>query len=252
VREAEAGLSLPWWMPLSVLAWTFGILVYHVVAALFEVCDRRGWLGRFKRRDADRLSYRQMLPLVLFNQCCVLLPCMVACQALGLAFTGTPQLGIVRFCVSLAGVAVGHDIVMYAFHRGLLHNRRFRWLRHSLHHATGASRAISACYMSPPDFFLEIVCPFLVPLVIVGGGGADLSFHLMVAAVAPLGGLYEHSGYDFAGMLRGSVFARLPANLTSSHAHAEHHRRSTVSFSDGFGSPGLSDWLFATRWDLQR
>jgi len=38
--------------------------------------------------------------------------------------------------------------------------------------------------------------------------------------------------------------------LVSSHAHGEHHRVGDVSFSDGFGSPGICDTLFATRWDL--
>jgi hypothetical protein len=38
--------------------------------------------------------------------------------------------------------------------------------------------------------------------------------------------------------------------LITSKAHAEHHRRSNVSFSDGFGSPGLCDTIFRTRWDL--
>ena len=40
------------------------------------------------------------------------------------------------------------------------------------------------------------------------------------------------------------------AGLVTSKAHAEHHRRGMVSFSDGFGSPGICDAIFATRWDL--
>ena len=74
-----------------------------------------------------------------------------------------------------------------------------------------------------------------------------------------VGGLYEHSGYDFAtGRTdRGAspldrVLRLLPPSLVSSHAHAEHHRRWHVSYSDGFGSPGLCDLVFRTRWDLRR
>jgi hypothetical protein len=37
--------------------------------------------------------------------------------------------------------------------------------------------------------------------------------------------------------------------LVSSHAHGQHHTRGVVSFSDGFGSPGICDTVFATRWD---
>jgi hypothetical protein len=40
------------------------------------------------------------------------------------------------------------------------------------------------------------------------------------------------------------------AGLITSKAHGEHHRRFDVSFSDGFGSPGLCDTLLHTRWDL--
>jgi len=72
------------------------MLIFHGTGLLFELCDRRHWLSRFKQRNGDRRTYVQMLPLVLFNQCCIMLPCMVACQALGLAFVGTPHLGATR------------------------------------------------------------------------------------------------------------------------------------------------------------
>jgi sterol desaturase/sphingolipid hydroxylase (fatty acid hydroxylase superfamily) len=130
-----------------------------------------------------------------------------------------------------------------------------RTLGHSLHHSTGASKSVSACYMSSADFFLEIVLPYLIPLVLVGAG-ADITFHLIVASLGAFGGLYEHSGYDFAVALPRQgltgVKRRLVetlAALVTSKAHAEHHRRSNVSFSDGFGSPGICDAIFATRWD---
>jgi len=42
---------------------------------------------------------------------------------------------------------------------------------------------------------------------------------------------------------------RFPWLMISSHAHGEHHRRNTVSYSDGFGSPGLCDRLFGTAWN---
>jgi hypothetical protein len=93
-----------------------------------------------------------------------------------------------------------------------------------------------------------------VPLVLVCAG-ADIGFHLLVASLGAIGGLYEHSGYDFAARLpKGAGFWARPMagleGLITSKAHAEHHRRSNVSFSDGFGSPGLCDTIFRTRWDL--
>lgn len=244
-------------LPLSVLVWAGHMIVFHAVGLGFEWCDRVGALQQFKLRKRDRLGYRDFLPRVLFNQTFVLLPAMWICEKLGLAFVGPPRIGLVFAVVALLLMTIGHDVVQYATHRFLLHNRRFHWLGHNLHHSTGASKSISACYMSAPDFFLEIVCPYLVPLILIGGGSSDIRFQLLVACLGAVGGLYEHSGYDFAAGLKTarSWLARLlrfvPASLISSHAHGEHHRRFRVSFSDGFGSPGLCDLIFRTRWDVR-
>jgi sterol desaturase/sphingolipid hydroxylase (fatty acid hydroxylase superfamily) len=249
--------NLPWWLPLSVLTWAVVMAVYHVVGLLFEWSDRTKILASFKVRDADRLGYAGLLPRVLFNQILVLLPVMVALQGTGLAFTGAPHMSVWHFLAGLVLMGVGHDIVQYAFHRFLLHRPSlFRKLGHSVHHSTGAARAISACYMSAVDFLLEIVLPYLVPLVLIGAG-ADVSFNLIVASLGAIGGLYEHSGYDFAVRLARenwstSRFRPLGflAQIITSKAHGEHHRRGNVSFSDGFGSPGICDTFFKTRWDL--
>jgi hypothetical protein len=88
-----------------------------------------------------------------------------------------------------------------------------------------------------------------VPLVLIGGGGSDVLFHVVTMGLGVIGGLYEHSGYDFGGVPLPRLLQFVPASLISSHAHGQHHRRSSVSFSDGFGSPGLCDYLFGTRWD---
>ena len=250
--------SLPAWLPLSVLTWAVQMAVYHGVGYAFERCDGAGALRRAKVRDVDRLSYRQLLPRNLFNQVFILLPAMVALQVSGLAFTGASHVGMIHFLLAMVAMGIGHDVVQYVFHRFVLHHPRLvRKLGHSVHHSTGASKAISACYMSGVDFTLEIVLPYLLPLVLVMAGG-DVLFHLTIASLGAVGGLYEHSGYDFAVFVRRGpqgAAAALPgwrrwlAEKVTSHAHGEHHRRSNVSFSDGFGSPGLCDTLLATRWD---
>lgn len=249
--------NLPWWLPLPMVTWLVMMAVYHAGGLLFEWTDRTKILASFKVRDVDRLGYAGLLPRVLFNQTFVLLPAMVALQYTGLAFTGAPHMSVWHFLAGLVLMGAGHDIVQYAFHRFLLHRPSlFRKLGHSVHHSTGAARAISACYMSAADFFLEIVLPYLVPLALIGAG-ADLSFQLIAASLGAIGGLYEHSGYDFAVHLpkeikSGSSYQPLAllALLITSKAHGEHHRRSNVSFSDGFGSPGICDTIFKTRWDL--
>jgi len=257
------GLSIPFaeWLtlvPLSVIVWSAHMVVFHAVGLGFEWCDRTGALRSCKVRVRDRLAYQDFLPRVLFNQIFVLLPAMWLCEKAGLAFTGSPHISLWFAAIALILMTVGHDAIQYAAHRGLLHNARFSWLRHSLHHSTGASKAVSACFMTAPDFFLTIVCPYLIPLILIGGGTADAGFQILVASLGAVGGLYEHSGYDFAIGLRkaaasrrGAFLRRLLASLISSHAHGEHHRRTRVSFSDGFGSPGLCDAIFRTRWDLR-
>jgi sterol desaturase/sphingolipid hydroxylase (fatty acid hydroxylase superfamily) len=234
------------------------MIVFHGTGAIFAGCDRVGALQGFKVGRRERFAYKEFLPRVVFNQTCILLPAMWLCQRTGLAFGGPHHVSL-RFALSaIALIAVGHDVVQYGSHRFLLHNPFFRVLGHGLHHSTGASCSISACYMSAPDFFLTIVCPYLVPLILIGGGSGNLGFQLLVACLGAVGGLYEHSGYDFSvfggkrAMSCGSFrLRRIAGFLVSSHAHREHHRRSCVSFSDGFGSPGLCDTIFRTRWDLR-
>jgi sterol desaturase/sphingolipid hydroxylase (fatty acid hydroxylase superfamily) len=248
---------LPPWLSIAVFAWTLHMVVYHGIALGFEWLDATGRLQHYRVRRPERRGYAALLPRVLFNQCIVLLPSMLLLEWTGLAFVGEPQLDASWFIASLFLMMFGHDVVQYIGHR-LMHQRSLlRVLGHHIHHSTGASRAVSACYMSAPDFFLEIVLPYLLPLVLIGGGGSDLLFHIVTMSLGAVGGLYEHSGFDFARSLRGekstparTFIVNLIADKLSSHAHAEHHRRSTVSFSDGFGSSGICDTVFRTRWDL--
>ena len=241
-------------LPLAFWIWAVHMISYHAVSFGFELCDRHGLMKRFKLRAVDRLSHGDMLPRVVFNQTFILLPAMLLCQYAGLAYVGTAHLSAWMFIGGILAMTLGHDIVQYAGHRWLLHHPRLRWLGHGLHHTTGASKAISAVYMRSGDFFFNIVCPYLVPLIVIGGGGSDILFHVTIMGLGVVGGVYEHSGYDFGGVRdsgtwTGRVLRLLPASFISSHAHGQHHRRSSVSFSDGFGSPGLCDLVFGTRWD---
>lgn len=248
---------LPWWLPLSVLVWAVQMVFYHGTGYAFEHWDRTGGMRRFKVRDVDRKTYRQLLPRVLANQVFILLPAMVAVQLLGVAFVGSDHLTVLYVVATLVFMSIGHDVVQYATHRYLLHQPRFtKLLKHSIHHSTRASKGISACYMSGADFFLEIVLPYLLPLALIGGGGSNVWFQTAIAGLGAIGGVYEHSGYDFSVLLPKSAFAkRMPRFVTAiggyitSHAHGEHHMKGNVSFSDGFGSPGVCDKVFGTGWD---
>jgi sterol desaturase/sphingolipid hydroxylase (fatty acid hydroxylase superfamily) len=228
------------------------MVAYHGFGLWFEWLDRTERASRFKVRPPERRGYFDLLPRVLANQAFVLLPAMAAVEALGLAYVGPDRLSVAAVIAGFIGLTVGHDMVQYAAHRFMLHApRTLRLFGHHIHHTTRASCAISACYMSCADFFLEIVCPYLIPLVLIGGGGSDVLFHSLVVAAGAFGGLYEHSGYDFSvGLRAAGGWRRRVGDLLSSQAHGAHHSRGNVSFSDGFGSSNICDTIFGTRWDL--
>lgn len=237
---------------LSVKIWLVQMVAYHGFGLWFEWLDRTGRLVRFKLRPLERASYVGLLPHVLNNQVFLLLPAMIGAEALGLAFAGPERLSLSDWIAGAVGMTVGHDVIQYVAHRVILHRpSNMRKLGHLLHHTTSGSRAISACYMSAADFLLEIISPYLLPLAVIGGGGSDLSFHSLVVVGGAFGGLYEHSGYDFGQCLRRKGGLRAVfGKLLSTEAHAAHHSRGNVSFSDGFGSSNICDTLFRTRFDL--
>ena len=245
-------------LPLSVNIWLVQMVAFHVMGFGFHLMDRSGRFDRFRVRPPEQRSYSQLLPRVLANQVLVLLPAMMVVEWAGLAFVGTAHIAPWMWIVGLIGMTVGHDLVQYATHRYILHRPLLmRPLGHAVHHSTAAGRSISACYMSLPDYFLEIACPYLIPLIAIGGGGSDWVFHSVVVAAGAFGGLYEHSGYDFSlPFIRDratgwrSFRNRALAHILSSKAHGEHHTRGNVSYSDGFGSSNICDTVLKTRWDL--
>jgi len=243
--------------PLSAQIWLVQMLGYHGIGLWFEWLDRSGGLKRFKVKRLERMSYFEVLPRVLANQTFILLPAMLFMQWTGLAFVGSPYVSLPVFIASVAFMTFGHDVLQYIAHRFVLHRPdMMRRLGHAVHHSTIGSLGISACYMSAADFFLEIVCPYLIPLAFVPLG-SNFLIHSLVVTSGAFGGLYEHSGYDFSLALREPKDGRAPgrlrlalARMISSEAHAAHHTRGNVSFSDGFGSTNICDTLFKTRFDL--
>ena len=83
---------------------------------------------------------------------------------------------------------------MFFFGHKLLH---VKWLYkrvHYLHHESTGGVAASSMYMTPLDFFVEIILPYGVFLTVVE---TAVEFDIILAIVGSLFAMYEHSGYCF-------------------------------------------------------
>jgi hypothetical protein len=230
-------------LPLSVICFLAHLFVFHLGCFLFEVMDQSGWLLDYKEFRGDQRRYWALLPQVCFNQFFILLPSMYLCEKLGVAFDSIDsrqqqlRQTIWHYLFYAVWMTIGHDIFFYLGHRFLLHSSwGYQLLQHDLHHSTKASIALSSMYMAPSDYVLEICVPYLVPLCMLK---ADAAFHFVAIALGSLGGMYEHSGYNFCPYFPG----------LSTMAHGMHHTRYNCSFSDGVGSSNLMDGLFRTSYE---
>ncbi|KAJ3200380.1 hypothetical protein HDU82_008971 [Entophlyctis luteolus] len=131
-----------------------------------------------------------------------------------------------------------HEVLFYVFHRYLLHTR-FGYVRlnHKLHHSAPTHSAVSAFYMSPADFCFEILVPYIASVgVPVALGICSPVVAVAMLGVGTVGGMYEHSGYNFWPGVKGM----------DTVVHALHHQRNDCSFADGVGAPSVLDEVFGT------
>jgi sterol desaturase/sphingolipid hydroxylase (fatty acid hydroxylase superfamily) len=149
---------------------------------------------------------------------------------------------LATWAVFSAWMMVAHEVLFYLAHRFILHNRwGYKALGHDLHHSADATCAITAMYMSPIDFVLEILIPYLLPLCCATPWVRGFDMNAAALALGSLGGLYEHSGYN---LLPGVYMA-------DTFYHISHHRTSFagngVSYADGVGSFGVLDTACGTQ-----
>ncbi|KAA8495347.1 hypothetical protein FVE85_1502 [Porphyridium purpureum] len=234
--------------PLALLGWLGFVISFHVFAGcctLIEqpLLDKYAWpqfLRRFRMHFKGRKGYLEMMPLVLFNQTFVLLPCVLLVGHKGWGFCSQYALlslsTLWRVPIALFGMSLGHDVVFYIGHRYILHTH---WglpiFRHDVHHSTKAADAVSALFMHPFDFFVEIVLPYLVPYVLIAPLSTSL-LDVFIPVLGVVGGTYEHSGFNFWPDI----------TVLDTRFHAAHHIKWSVSYSDGVGSTNLMDALMDT------
>jgi len=226
-------------LPSAVYVWAAHVVMFHLVAGALQFLDYFKLLQQFKTHHDPNTKYSVCLAYALRNQICVMLPCMILSEYLGICFYPTgfhislPLLVVGALCMTL-----GHDILFYLCHRFILHSEwGFHAFGHKLHHQSKASCAVSAMYMTSTDFFFEIVIPYLVPLWFVSPF-TGFAVHVFFPMAGAFGGAYEHSGYNFLAGFK-------PLDTT---AHTMHHMRYDCSFSDGVGSSNLMDSVFATTY----
>ena len=214
--------------------WLVHMVAWHATCGLFALCDARGWFLRYKLIRRDRVSYASVMPLVLFNQCVILLPCILAVAHLGLGLRGVAQYA--WWCVALHIWLFGyaHDALFYAGH-AIMHTRLgYKLFSHRVHHLSNGATAAASMYMAPQDFVFEIVVPTLVFFMFY-----DTSWHfdMCIAIVGSAAPSFEHSGY----------YVPLPWNSFDTRPHISHHqKRPHGSFSEGIFSSSMCDWLFGT------
>lgn len=228
------------------------MLVFHVFSFLFQVLDHANLLQTYKIYPPTEHTptYRQMLPRVLFNQIFLLLPACLLCHRLNLSFPdpsipfqpshhqSSPTV-LTSLLIMFIVPPLLHEFAFYVAHRFILHHPwGFSRFNHALHHATKAHSALSAMYMSPSDFLLEIILPYLLPLIVVSRLNLMRQPHIIcMLPLGALGGLYEHSGYNFFGK-------HIP--FLDTRVHGLHHLHYTCSFADGVGAPSIFDSTFHT------
>lgn len=207
---------------IALVTWMSAISAFHVFAAILRIFEPYN----------PSVCYLDALPIILCNQIGLLLPAMLLTEHFGLAFneSETSPITLTNILVCSLVMTFGHDMLFYIGHRWLLHSQwGYTTLGHNLHHQSDAMCGITAMFMTPLDFIVEIVVPYLVPLVICGQFASGYLPNIVILTAGCLGGVLEHS------------------SICYNKLHSVHHRIYRLNFANGVGSPGFMDWAMNTR-----
>ena len=213
----------------ALIIWIVHFFVWNAFAAFFAISDYREWFKKYKIARDHRISYLKILPTALFNQIFVMLPVMLFIDYFDFGFGNNHHPWWILILHAYA-LGIIHDIVFYFGHR-LLHTKiGFKKLRHYIHHESQGGTAAASLYMSPSDFFIEIVAPYMTFILIFP---TNFYFNCLLASIGSVAAMYEHSGYCF------TTWSPLDTRPHISH----HGKRINASFSEGVLSPGWCDKL---------
>jgi len=221
------------------LAWTFHMVFYHVHSGIYQIMDEtKGWwnerkVSEFDKKGPWKITYWQMLPNVVRNQCIFLVVGIVNHKVFGgrgwnRATQPYDDVSWANFLFEFVVMYITYELQFYGFHR-LLHNMKFNFWGltktkynlytkfHRLHHMTFASVGLSGLYMTGVDCFLTQTLPQVV-------GPTLINSHPMIlwvgAFVGSFNAIHTHSCYSFWG-------------FPAPHGHELHHSRYTVNYGTG-------------------
>ncbi|GMH61683.1 hypothetical protein TrST_g12997 [Triparma strigata] len=216
-----------------VMAWTFHMIFYHSHSAIYAYLDSHdGPWKKYKLTTTDKMTWSQMLPNVVKNQCIFLVSGVAAFFASdGRGWDGSKPWSEVPwnvFFFDMLSMYIVYEAIFYTNHR-ILHITKLSVpfmkkpvnlyaLFHKEHHSTYASVGVSGLYMGSIDCVLTQTLPQVV-------APALFDFHpftlWLFALIGSLNAVHTHSGYDLWGM-------------SAPHGHELHHSRYKVNYGTGF------------------
>ena len=203
----------------GISVFVFTMLPWHFYGFLQNYMDSRpeaAW-GKYKVHRRDKLSYKDMLPTVLFNQFVYFLPVTLVSGFLGrgLRLQESPPL-VSELFLHTVSLYLIYEIIFYFAHR-VLHLPTFYEKFHKLHHQTFGSVGISGQYATGLDFALMQWIPGLCGAVLLDSHVASVWFFTMIGS---FNSIHSHGGYNFPG-------------FPNPHEHGEHHSKIHLCYGTG-------------------
>lgn len=223
------------------IVWLSGFLTFNIGGFIFFFIDKYDLLSSYKiaNKNEYNISYIDILKRSNINLLVGLLPMMWWVNYMGwVNFDGNSDFS--HSLISMLCMTEGHDIVQYIIHRWILHNKHlYKVIGHNIHHTIIADISISSLYNSLGDFILLNGIPYILPLIMIGCNNSVI-VNCLILSLGMLGGLYEHSGYDLS---RLNIYG---CSILENRYHYKHHIYLKYNYSNGFGSPGVIDYIFGT------
>ncbi|MCB9788554.1 MAG: sterol desaturase family protein [Deltaproteobacteria bacterium] len=218
------------------LGFALYMTVFWLAGGFYLLCDRFGWLQRYRVqrrpdgtvRDRSPGRLRHTVRVVLQNQLLGTLPVLGGVYFLmrwrGMSLDA-PTPGALEMLLHLALIVLVEEVLFYAVHVAM-HTKPLMKRFHRIHHEYKEPIGITTHYVHPVEHLFGNLMPiFAGPLLV----GAHLYTTLIWVVVAVINAIHTHSNYDFPWM-------------SWSVDHDFHH----YNVRGNYGALGLMDRVFGT------